>query len=730
MNIRQYINLITLFTLAIIFPVSSFANNVVTEIAQYVSPLNIPSSPKAFTYMPDGTSYLSLSNDGRSIIKYDLLTGNEIETVINIDKCRGEKIGSIAGFQLSSDTIKMLIYNNVSPIYRHSFTAKYYVYEIKRNMLTKLSEKHEFQQSPIFSNDARMVAFVAENNIYIKKLDYNTEVAVTTDGRYNEIINGIPDWTYEEEFSNNTSMAWSPDNTTLCFVKYNESKVKTYSFPLYMGACNPKQEYEFYPGSFTYKYPVAGETNSKVSLHSYDVETRKVKNITLPDDNIEYIPRIYFGNATERLIVPTLNRAQNHLEIYSVNPKSTVVKSIYVEDSKSWISPETYETIKFYNDYFILTSERSGYFHIYQYSYNGNQIRQITSGDYDITSFYGIDLQGNIYFQSTANGPLNRIISKMDKKGIISNLSPREGYSIASFSPSMNHFMLNYSNTSTPPVYKIVSTKGKEIRIVESNSEYAQKHNNLPQTEFFTFNNNGVTLNGYMIKPLDFTPSKKYPVIMTQYSGPASQQVLNRWKLDWEQYFAKKGYIVVCVDGRGTGGRGLDFKSIVYKKLGHYETIDQIAAANYVASLPYVNKSQIGICGWSYGGYETLMAISHEASPYAAAVAIAPVTDWRYYDTVYAERFMLTPNENEDGYDNGSPMKKAANVNCPLLLMSGTADDNVHFQNTLEYVAQLQANGILCDMYIFPNMNHSINYCNGRALVYAKMFDYFNRNMK
>ena len=703
--------------------------NDVQSISKYVFPQNVPSSPVEYVYMPDGLTYLTLNNNGKSIVKYDIKTGKEIETVIDVAKTRGAKIDAIEGFELSQDGSKLLVYTDKQMIYRRSFKASYYVYEIKRNMLVALSENFTHQQAPVFSPDARVVAFVVDNNIYLKKLDYNTEIAVTTDGKINEVINGVPDWVYEEEFTTNNSLTWSPDNMTLCFIKYNEKSVKDYTMQLYKGTCNPKRQYEFYPGEFKYKYPVAGEVNSVVSVHSYDVETRKIKKVALPDDRIEYIPRIAYGHDATRLIVTTLNREQNRMEIYAANPKSTVVKSIYVEESDSWIAPETYETIKYYPDYFILNSDKNGYSHIYQYSYSGNLMRKVTSGQYEVTDFYGFDNLGNAYFQSTITGELNRVVSKLDRKGNIVHLSDEQGTASAVFSPAMNYAMLNYSNITTPPVYKIIDIKGKEIRVLEDNASYAATYKSVPQKEFFKVKSNGIELNGVMLKPADFDTSKKYPVIMAQYSGPGSQQVRNRWQMDWEYYAVTQGFIVVCVDGRGTGFRGNEFERVVYKQLGYYETIDQLAAAKHVSSLSYVDSKRIGICGWSYGGYETLMAISHNQSPFAAAVAIAPVTDWRYYDTIYAERYMLTPQSNEEGYDAGSPIKLANNVKCPLLLMSGTADDNVHFQNTIEYVSQLQSNGILCDMLIFPNMNHSINHCNARSLVYAKMIDYFKRNM-
>ncbi len=702
----------------------------VSELGKYVYPNNRPASPQKMVYQPDGLAYFVLGADGKSIVKHDTKTGNVVETVLDVAKTRETKIESISDFSLSPDGTKMLVYQNRKPIYRHSFNADYYVFEISRNILRPLSKTFEMQQAPLFSPDGRMVAFVAENNIYVKKLDYQTELAVTTDGKVNEIINGVPDWTYQEEFSTTSSMVWAPDNLTLCYIKYNEKDVPTFSFPIYQGTCNPNDEYAYYPGQFAYKYPVAGMKNSVVSVHSYDVETRKTKKIAFADENIEYIPRIAYACKPERLIVTTLNRAQTRMEMYTVNPKSTVAKSLYVEEAKAWISPNVYEKVKYYPEYFMILSERSGYSHVYKYGYSGNLMKQITSGNYDVTDYYGCTERGTHYIQSTVSGAVNRVVSSIDVKGNRVDLSAKEGMASASFSPTMGNYVLNYSNVNTPPRYALYDSRNKELRVLEDNAGYKMKFGGIPSKEFFQMTSDGVTLNGYMLKPSNFNASQRYPVIMSQYSGPGSQEVLNRWRMDWDYYFVEQGYIVVSVDGRGTGGRGRAFQDVVYKRLGYYETIDQIAAANYVASLPYIDKNKIGIYGWSYGGYETLMAVSQKNSPYAAAVAIAPVTDWRYYDTVYAERYMLTPQENEDGYNAGAPIRLTENMNCRLLLMSGTADDNVHFTNTLQYVSVLQSQGKLCDMFIFPNMNHSINGCNARAVVYAKMLDYFNRNLK
>ncbi|MDE7443667.1 MAG: prolyl oligopeptidase family serine peptidase, partial [Muribaculaceae bacterium] len=402
---------------------------------------------------------------------------------------------------------------------------------------------------------------------------------------------------------------------------------------------------------------------------------------------------------------------------------------IYVDESSAWIAPACYEKAVFDKNSFVVFSDRTGYSQLYRYSYSGSLLGRLTDFAYDVTAYYGTGADGSVYFQSTGGNPINRVVSMTDRKGKTVNLSPVDGTASAVFSPAMNYYSLTYSNISEPPVQTLYTSMGKKVRVLEDNSAYRSNLPRLSVKEFFKFATDGVELNGYMIKPTDFSATKKYPVIMSQYSGPGSQSVLNRWSLDWEQYYASKGYVIICVDGRGTGGRGRAFMDVVYKRLGQYETKDQVAAARYAASLPFVDASRIGIYGWSYGGYEALMAASAADCPYAAAVAIAPVTDWRYYDTVYAERYMTTPQQNPDGYDAGSPLRLAGKLGCRLLIMSGTADDNVHMSNTIEYASALQSRGILFDMMAFPNMNHSINGCNARLVVYAKMLDFFNRNL-
>lgn len=732
--ILKSISSISLLLLAIL-PVAAVKPQIVKDIASYVAPQNGVRRAPAMQYAPDGTSYYALTDHGKKIVQYDIATGNEIAVTLDVAKTREIKIESIQGFSVSDDGTRLMVYRDREMIYRRSFTAEYYIFEIKRNILLPLSTEHPRQQAPVISPDGKMVAFVADNNIYLRKLVFNTEVAVTTDGKKNEIINGVPDWTYEEEFKTTGSIAWSPDCTTLCFIKYNESKVPLYSMEEYYSYCRPEPDHELYPGVMRYKYPVAGELNSVVSVHSYDIDTRRLKQISFGEDKyIEYIPRIAYQPESDQLIVTTLNREQNRMEVFTVNPKSTVVKSLLVEQDNAWLAPATYEDMVYEKDRIVMLSSRSGYSHLYVYSYAGSLLSQLTSGNYNVTDYYGTDAAGNIYYQSTAAGPLNRVVSvKEPKKGTVTDLTPADGTWSAGFAPGMKFYTMTSSSVQQAPVTRLYANekKPKELRVLAENQSVMDKYRNVPKREFTTFSSDGVELNAYIIKPADFNPSRKYPVIMTQYSGPGSQQVLNSWSIDWQNFAAMNGYIVVCADARGTGGRDRAFETVVYRNLGHYETIDQVNVARQVARLPYVDPARIGMTGWSYGGYETLMCASFaEDNPFAAAVSIAPVTDWRFYDTIYAERYMLTPQMNPEGYEESAPLNHTSGLHCPLLMMYGTLDDNVHPANTLNYVSKLQSEGQFCDMFVFPAMNHSINGCGARAVVYGKMMDFFNKNLK
>ncbi len=678
----------------------------------------------------DGESFYRLSDDNSKIEKVNYRTGQIDGTVFDSSTARDCTIKEWEGFTMSADEGKILLYNNSEPIYRHSIKANYYVYEVRHNKLVKLTDAGG-EEIPTFSPDGRMVAFVKDNNVFVKKLDYGTTVQATTNGVKNRIINAVPDWVYQEEFGLLNSFAWSPDNLVLSFIQWDETDVPTYGIQMYEGACNPRTQYELYPGSFEYKYPVAGEKNSKVSVLSYDIETRDIKKMNIPIDADSYIPLIKATNDPARLMVSTLNRTQNKLAIYSANPRSKAAKLVYNEESDSWIDFDLAAKTVYLDNSFIIISEKSGFAHLYQYANSGALLRTITKGDWDVTDYYGYDpLLKVYYFQSTQRGPLNRTISKVDAKGTVTEMSAGDGTYSAKFNSNLSYYIQNFSDAKTPNQYVLYSNKGKKIRDIEMNDDYAKIYEGIPQKEFFQMQSDGYTLNGYIIKPKDFDPNKKYPVIMSQYSGPGSQEVLNKWAMDWTYYFATQGYVIACVDGRGTGGRGKKFESLVYMNLGKYETIDQLAAANYMASLPYVDSFKIGIWGWSYGGYETLMAMSQTNSKYAAGVAIAPVTDWRFYDSIYAERFMRTPNENMAGYRNSAPLNLVSSQKGRLLIMSGTADDNVHLANTLQYSAEMLAQNKLFDMMLFPNMNHSINGCDVRLVLYKKVLDFYNNNLK
>lgn len=708
------------------------------ELAPYCYPQNDAPVPGRPTFTADASGWLTLTRDGKRIVSYDPLTGNEKETVMDVANTRENKLpGGIQDFAVSPDGSKLLIATDKQAIYRRSVSASYWVYELRTRILRPLSTAHPAQRAPLFSPDGRMVAFTAadDNNIYLRKLDYDTEVAVTRDGAIGRVINGVPDWVYEEEFATDCSMAWAPDCLTLCYLKYDETDVPTFSFTLYEGTCDARPEFALYPGQFSYKYPVAGQTNARVSIHSYDVDNRKTKDLPLPDASIEYIPRIaYGGESADRLMAVTLNREQTRMELYSLNPRSGVCRSVLVEQSDAWLPTATYEQLTFGKDGFVVLSSRSGWQHAYEYTYAGALSRTITSGQYDVTAYYGADAKGNHYVQSTASGSINRAVTRIDPKGSQKQLSPAEGWASLWFTPGFTHYCLIHSTSDTPPVAKLYATAGdKLVRTLEESKSIALRYAAAPRREFFSITTaEGVEMNAYIIKPSDFDPSRRYPVIINQYSGPGSQEVTNRWHIDWTQYAALKGYVVLCVDPRGTGGRGRDWEQGVYKNLGCYETIDLRGAARWIAQQSYVDPSRIGITGWSYGGYQTLMAVTSTqggSNPFAAAVAIAPVTDWRFYDTVYAERYMLTPMQNPTGYSASAPLTYAGNLDIPLLIIHGTADDNVHLMNTMQYVSVMQGQGRLCDMLLFPNMNHSIKGCDARLSVYSKMLDYFDRNL-
>ncbi len=683
--------------------------------------------------MSDGINYTTLE-DNSIILKHSYATGKAVDTIMNLSKIKDCPITTISGYSLNADGTKALVYTNKEKIYRRSFRADYYIIDLKRKEIKPLSAGTK-QMAATFSPNGDMVAFVKNNDVYIYKIRFNTETRVTDDGEFNKIINGIPDWVYEEEFSFNNAMAWAPNSTELAFIKFDESEVKQYSFPIYKGSHPEYKEYELYPGEYKYKYPKAGQENAKVSVNVYNVKNRTTKTMDMGEGDY-YLPRIKWTYEPGKLGIFKFNRLQNQFDIYIANSASTVCKSIFTDRNKYYVDEYVLDNITFLQDgkHFIYVGEMDGYNHIYLYTMAGQKVRQLTTGDYDVTDFYGYDdTKKMIYYQAAKVSPTQREIYavRLDGKKE-TKLSSQEGTNNAGFSSNFKYYINTFSNTTTPNVYTLHDQSGKTVRTLEDNSALKEtlKNYDIAPKEFFTFKTSeGVELNGWMIKPLNFDSSKEYPVLMTQYSGPNSQEVLDDWELGWEQYLASEGYVIACVDPRGTGARGEEFRKCTYMQLGNLETTDQIEAAKYLGALPYCDASRIAIWGWSYGGFMSCSCLGRGDNTFKVGIAVAPVTNWKYYDSVYTERFMRKPQENPKGYEVNSPINMAQDLTGRLFIIHGTADDNVHFQNTMEYVEQLIQAGKQFDMFVYPNRNHGIYGGNTRLHLYTMMSNYLKRNL-
>ncbi len=656
-----------------------------------------------------------------------------------MDNAKGKtKLDHIDGYIMSPDEKNILIQTETRPIYRHSKTAVYYIYNVANRTLTPLSDGGP-QECPVWSDDGYMVAFVRENNIFLVKLLFdNSESQVTKDGEANKIINGKPDWVNEEEFTNDRSLVFTSDNTMLCWLRYDETEVPIYSFPLYKGLAPEKTEYLTYPGTFEYKYPMPGVQSSTVTVHSFDIKSHQTRQMKVPVSEGGYIPRIYATSDETKLAVVTLNKHQDCMDIYMANPRSTECTLAVRAQVDKYISEAAYTDMQFFEGGFAMCSDRSGYNHIYVYDLNGTLKRQATQGDFEVTDFYGYDPKsGACYYASTEEGPLYRTVCKADTKGKVTKLSSQKGSNSATFSKTFAYYLNVYSNLDTPPVTTICDGNGKVLKTLIDNKEVVDllSNKNIGTKEFFNFTTkNGTQLNGWMVKPYNFDASKQYPVIMFQYSGPGSQQVLDSWMTGnmggcaYEQYLAELGFICVCVDGRGTGGQGAAFEKQTYLRLGQMESEDQAEAAVYLASLSYVDGKRIGIWGWSYGGYCTLMSMSEGRGVFAAGVAVAPVTSYLYYDNIYTERFMRTPNENPSGY-GVSAISRAAQLSGNLLICHGLADDNVHFRNTAEYAEALVQADKDFKMQTYTNRNHGIAGGNTRVHLFRQITQWFQNEM-
>lgn len=669
----------------------------------------------------DGEFYFQADQQKTKIIKYSYKTGQPVETIFDIQTARDCTIPSFEDFIMSPDENRLIVYTNSEQIYRRSFKADYYYFDIRRNMMRKLSDNKSKQMAPVFSRDGRMLAYVCDNNIWLSKFDYGTESQITKDGEIGKIINGATDWAYEEEFGVTSLMDFSPDNKLLSFVRFDETNVPEFTFQNF--------NQQLYPDFTSFKYPKAGEANSKVTCNIFDIESKTIRPITFPaNTSFEYIPKIEF-TPTSQLAIMTLNRDQNDFNMYFADPRTTIGKLILREQNDRYINYDFFNSIHFLGDQFTYISEKDGYCHIYIYSLTGVQQKQLTSGNYDVTEILACDpVTKTVYYQAAEESPLQRAIYKIDiLKGTKTKLSAKTGYNTASFSSNGKYFINNWSNTENPSFITMNDASGKELRVLEDNKELKGKLPSLglPKKEFITVKGaDGTSLNAWMLKPANFSSSKKYPLLMVQYSGPDSQEVLDRFNIDWVDFLTTQDYIVVAVDGRGTGARGQEFRKCTYMNLGIKESDDQIAAARYFGTLPYIDANNISIWGWSYGGYNVLMSLSRGNGVFKSGIAIAPVTNWRFYDSVYTERYMRTPQQNALGYQNGSPITLAPSLSGKLLLIHGSADDNVHFQNTIEYTSALIKANKQFELFVFPDQNHSIPGSHNRNYLYTKVIDF------
>lgn len=671
-----------------------------------------------------------------SIVVYDYLTGDSVTTLVNGKNLIAEgdetpiKIGS---FSMNNDENMFLFPTNSESIYRHSSKSDYFIWSSNSNTLTPLSKEGK-QQLADFSPFGNKIAFVRENNIFVKDIVSGTEIKVTTDGIRNHIINGTCDWVYEEEFGFTKAFFWSPDGNKIAYYRFDESRVKEYTITTYG---------ELYPNWETYKYPKAGEDNSLVDIYVYDLVAGTSAKMDIGTETDQYIPRIQWTNDPNILAIQQLNRLQNKLDILLADATSGNSCVIYSEENDYYIDITDNLTFLSDNKYFLMTSEADGYNHIYLYNIDGSLNKQLTSGSWDVTSVYGWDNDNYVYYQSAESSPLNREIYRVNLKGKRTKISMNDGWNTASFSKNYHYFINNFSTIETPPVYTVNLSNGKEVRVIEDNARLREKLANykLSKPEFFTFSTPEITmpdssqveLNAWKLLPYDFDASMKYPVLLTIYGGPGSQTVKNQWDGSnylWYQMLAENGIMIISVDNRGTGARGELFKKMTYLELGKYETLDYIETAKYLSSLPYVNKDKIGIFGWSYGGFMASNALFQGSEYFSAAIAVAPVTSWRYYDNIYTERFMRKPKDNPYGYDNNSPINHVEKLKGNYLLVHGGADDNVHSQNTMDMFSALVKADKQFDFMLYPNKNHGIYGGNTRYHLFKKMTDFLYENLK
>ncbi|WP_313099084.1 S9 family peptidase [Epilithonimonas sp.] len=665
----------------------------------------------------DGENYATIEKDG--IAKYNYKTSQKSGNIVD---------GSFESYIFSADESKILLQKESQDIYRHSFLGKFDVKDLKSNTVTPLNNGNWIQE-PKFSPDGSRVAFIADNNLFYQDLTSGKITQITTDGKKNSIINGLGDWVYEEEFSHADYYQWNKAGDAIVFVKFDESAVPEIYIPIYGKS--------LYPTEMRYKYPKAGETNSTVSAQLYQLSSGKISKLNLENFENYYIPQIFQTNDSNEIVIATSNRHQNQVDLLKVDTKSGKLTKLFSETDAAWIDTDKL-TMEFLDDNsFLWASERDGFRHLYWYDKTGKLKKQVSKGNWEITDYYGYNPKTKeAYIQTTEKGSLNKVISKLNiNSGKTTLISYPEGNNSASFSKSFNYFINTNSTAGTPYKYVLKDASGKEIKELQNNNEMLSKlqKDNFVTKEFITIPNSvGDQLNAWIIKPKNFDPNKKYPLFMFQYSGPGSQQVSNSWDGGngiWFEMLAQKGYIVACVDGRGTGYKGAKFKKVTYKQLGKYEIEDQITAAKWFGNQSYIDKSRIGIFGWSFGGYMTSLALTKGADVFKMGIAVAPVTNWRYYDSIYTERFLQTPQENPEGYDQNSPTTFANLLKGKFLLIHGTADDNVHFQNSMEFSEALIQNKKQFDFMAYPDKNHGIYGGQTRPQLYEKMTNFILENL-
>lgn len=688
--------------------------------------------------MKDGIHYTQVKKDSLNVYEYE--TGKYVKTILTSRQLvpAGDSTPlPVGSYEFSPDESRLLFSKDEEVLYRHSSKANFFIYDLESGKILPLCSKGK-QRHATFSPDASKVAFIVDNDILIREIssafnkkesEEKTTVKVTTDGKVNEIINGATDWVYEEEFGFSKAMAWSADGEHLAYYRFDESKVKEYQLTVYG---------ELYPEQSKYKYPKAGEDNSLVSIFIYNVKKSKSVQANLGSETDIYIPRICWTADPGTLAFYRMNRHQNKLELMLADASNGKTMTVWSEENKSYIEINDDWHFMKNGKEFLISSERSGYTHLYLYSLKGELIRQLTDGQWDVAKVCGIDeARRKLYFTAAYSGPINReVFSVSLDGGKPEKLSSKEGFNSADFSANCAFYINRWSDINTPPLTTVNTSDGKVVRVLQDNAKLKETltEYGFVKAEFLTIpTEGGIKLNAWMIRPPDFDPSKKYPVLFTLYGGPNSQTVMNSWGAvsSWNQFFAQKGIIVVSVDNRGTGYRGEDFRKCTYLQLGKYETIDQVAAAKFFSEQSYVNKDKIGIWGWSFGGYMVLSCMTKGADYFKVGVAVAPVTNWKYYDNIYTERYMRAPKENNSGYEDNSPVNFAGKLQGKLLIVHGMADDNVHPQNSYDMITALVAADKQFEMQLYPNNNHYIGSGKNTSLHnYTRMTEFLLKNLR